>query len=261
MHPFAPATADHCCDSDSESGTERATDESRPMSVGSSDRVPCLRRAIREIRRKSISSRYARRIRAAYRREYEVRHAATISALVRGYCETGLPVPFLSVCGRGTQEIRFTKLLRYFLDPREPHGLGYRLLEAGFGKLVREVDDKPVEWSAATVAAEVDLGNIEGSAGEQQGNKLDLLVVAGDVAVLLEQKILSAEDVGRPVQDEVGSEGAAKTFMTQLARYADAFEKGRYRFHPWGNESRQGFPDARGVVGERAGGRLEIDVP
>ena len=35
----------------------------------------------------------------------------------------GLPVPTLSVCGSGTEEIRFTKLLGWHLDCRNPHGL------------------------------------------------------------------------------------------------------------------------------------------
>jgi hypothetical protein len=35
----------------------------------------------------------------------------------------GIPLPVLSICGKGTREIRFTKYLAYFLDPSKNHGL------------------------------------------------------------------------------------------------------------------------------------------
>lgn len=41
----------------------------------------------------------------------------------------GIILPILAICGHGTQEIRFTKYLAYFLDPSKNHGLGAKLLE------------------------------------------------------------------------------------------------------------------------------------
>lgn len=42
----------------------------------------------------------------------------------------GMPLPVLSICGRGTQEIRYSKYLGFFLDGSKSHGLGSRYLEA-----------------------------------------------------------------------------------------------------------------------------------
>lgn len=101
----------------------RMSNEANAVTAVPPNRVKRLQNAIRSIRRASIATRYAGRIRNAYRKEYEDHHKRKIRELVNGYRSDGLPVPFLSVCDRGTQEIRFTKLLRHFLDPSEPHGL------------------------------------------------------------------------------------------------------------------------------------------
>ncbi len=191
-----------------------------------------IRDAIRVIRRTSINSIYAKRIRAAYEKEFKALYRPRIHALVTGFRSTGLPVPVLSACGRGTQEIRFTQLLRHFLDPHEPHGLGSRLLEAAFAEEIRERGDEPVAWKDAEVRAEVDLGSTTGSSGQLQGNVLDLLVVAGDLAVLLEQKILSAENVFSQGREEAREEQPTVNDITQLERYSRAFNRTRNRLAP-----------------------------
>jgi hypothetical protein len=60
-----------------------------------------LARAIREIREKVLEDFQSERER------YDRPQAAP--------AETGIPLPALPVCGKGTQEIRHTKLLRHFL--------------------------------------------------------------------------------------------------------------------------------------------------
>lgn len=199
-----------------------------PMQPDTTTRV---RSAIRVIRRTSINSIYAKRIRTAYQKEFETLYKPRIQALITGFQSTGLPVPVLSACGRGTQEIRFTQLLRHFLDPHEPHGLGSRLLEAAFAQEVREKGDEPVAWKDAKVRAEVDLGSTIRGGGQAQGNVLDLLVVVGNVAVLLEQKILSAENVVSQERDEDRAERPTSD-MTQLGRYSCAFKQARDRLAP-----------------------------
>lgn len=191
-----------------------------------------VRGTILKIRRTSINSFYAKRIRAAYQKEFETLHKPRIKALIKGFQSAGLPVPVLSVCGRGTQEIRFTQLLRYFLDPHEPHGLGSRLLEVAFAEEVRKVGSEPVAWKDARVQAEIDLGPTIRSGGQAQGNVLDLLVVVGDLAILLEQKILSAESVGSQEQEEALTERPTERDMTQLGGYSCAFKKARDRLAP-----------------------------
>jgi hypothetical protein len=211
------------------------SNEANAVTAVPPNRVKRLQNAIRSIRRASIATRYAGRIRNAYRKEYEDHHKRKIRELVNGYRSDGLPVPFLSVCDRGTQEIRFTKLLRHFLDPSEPHGLGSRLLEAGFGDLVREARGYSIDWAKVHVWAEVVLGETVTLNGKPQGNRLDILVVVRDVAILLEQKILSAEDVVFQAQDGREPQQAIEGVDTQLKRYSDAFESSRGRLAPGAN--------------------------
>ena len=61
---------------------------------------------------------------------------------------TGLPVPVLSVCGQGTQEVRYTKLLGYYMNPSGRHGLGSRVLKS-IVKTALARGDHPVEVSAS----------------------------------------------------------------------------------------------------------------
>lgn len=106
----------------------------------------------------------------------------------KGY---GLPVATLSVCGEGTAEVRFTKLLAYFFDSRNPHGLGGLLARAVFA-------DEPgvgmgLPFDACTAEAEVSLGPSKTSKDKTIHNSLDVLITVGDLRILIEQKINSAE--------------------------------------------------------------------
>lgn len=108
--------------------------------------------------------------------------------LEQGY---GLPVPALSVCGEGTAEVRFTKLLAYYLDARNPHGLGGLLTKAIFEE--REGIPGDLPFGQCKAEAEVFLGSTIDSAGRKTDNYLDLLVSIGHTRILVEQKINSAE--------------------------------------------------------------------
>jgi hypothetical protein len=139
--------------------------------------------------------------------------------LVAGIRETGLPVPVLSVCGHGTAEVRFTKLLRHYLDPLASHGLGTRCLRAIFGDDVGHVD--------ARVEAEVELGIVV-HGDVQRDCYLDLLVLTPNEAILVEQKLFAAEAVDL----------ASGERMTQLARYSRAFD---LSFPAYGGRCRKYF--------------------
>lgn len=117
---------------------------------------------------------------------------------IRAYRADGLPVAALSVCGKGTEEKRFTELLRYYLDPSEPHGLGGLLLETGF----QHYAPFQVDWSRAVVDSEYVLGDAA---------KVDLLIRAPNLVVAVEQKLLSRED----------SRGGTR----QLERYSKALRE------------------------------------
>jgi len=104
----------------------------------------------------------------------------------------GLPVPVLSVCGHGTAEIRFTKLLAWFLDSHNSHGLGGVVCEAVFGDTFPP-SMKPPSFKACTAEAEVDIGASRLKDGTTKGNSLDIMVSVEDWRLCIEQKILSPE--------------------------------------------------------------------
>lgn len=103
--------------------------------------------------------------------------------------DLGLPTPTLSVCGAGTAEVRFTKLLAHFFDSRNHHGLGALLARAVFAEEI----DAPVAFDHCMAYAEVSLGRSELSDGQLIHNSLDILIEAGDHKILIEQKINSPE--------------------------------------------------------------------
>ena len=103
----------------------------------------------------------------------------------------GLPVPTLSVCGSGTAEVRYTRLLAYFFDTRNRHGLGGLLACAVFAD---EIDGGvALPFETCTAQAEVSLGVSSMSNGCEVENSLDLLIEVGRHKILVEQKIKSAE--------------------------------------------------------------------
>jgi hypothetical protein len=103
----------------------------------------------------------------------------------------GLPVPALSVCGEGTAEVRFTKLLAHYFDSRNRHGLGGLLARAVFEDLIPGGGVLPFE--SCTAQAEVSLGLAPDGSGRLVYNSLDILIVVGCHKILIEQKINSAE--------------------------------------------------------------------
>lgn len=103
----------------------------------------------------------------------------------------GLPIPTLSVCGAGTAEVRFTKLLAHFFDSRSQHGLGGLLARAVFADEIENGVDIP--FDECTAESEVALGVSGLSDGQQMQNSLDILIEVGGHKILIEQKITSSE--------------------------------------------------------------------
>ena len=106
----------------------------------------------------------------------------------------GLPVPVLSVCGRGTAEIRFTQLLAWFLDHRNPHGLGGLLAHALFEEMFR---GESVALDSCTTETEVFVGTTSRAKGVRKENWVDIHLQFGKRHVYIEQKIGSAEGRGQ----------------------------------------------------------------
>ncbi|MCD8503246.1 MAG: hypothetical protein LRY71_18315 [Bacillaceae bacterium] len=60
-------------------------------------------------------------IKHAFIQDWEDYHQDFLNSFLEKI-EIGVPTAVLSVCGRGTQEIRFTKYLAYMLDSQKSHG-------------------------------------------------------------------------------------------------------------------------------------------
>lgn len=102
--------------------------------------------------------------------------------------EKGLPTPVLSICGKGTQEIRFSKYLGYMLNPDNLHGLDKKVLEYGFKAIIGDNKMKELLNSKLEVYNEYYLGEISG-----QGCYIDILIISENQIIAIEQKILSGE--------------------------------------------------------------------
>jgi len=125
--------------------------------------------------------------------------------------KSGIPLPILSICGKGTQEIRFTKYLSYFLDQNKQHGLQDRLLEAMLNPECNRLGlDK--DWRVGCeVVPEIKLGEVSNGI-TSVGCFADIGIVGNDYLIVIEQKILSSES------NHPNSE------LNQLRRYNKALE-------------------------------------
>ncbi|MDY0236314.1 MAG: PD-(D/E)XK nuclease family protein [Gudongella sp.] len=104
----------------------------------------------------------------------------------------GIPLPILSICGHGTQEIRFTKYLSYFLDSNKKHGLQDKLLKTIFNPEC-ELSDFDSNWSeSCEVIPEIKLGVIQ-EENKKIGCYADIGIVGEEYIIIVEQKILSDE--------------------------------------------------------------------
>ncbi len=127
--------------------------------------------------------------------------------------EKGIPTPVLTVCGRGTQEIRFTRYLAYFLNPQKNHGLGASLLRRVLGHEA-DIFGLKTDWAEeCSVEPEFWLGNYPDKSGRKTGCFSDIGIVGSDFAFVIEQKISSGEGP------------AGETGLSQLRRYSKVLEE------------------------------------
>ena len=164
------------------------------MSNASSAEIPRLRAAIDNIRDVISShsnvdtlSYSIKSIRDALLANWEKEHLPEIHRF-RNSVAQGIPIPVLSICGKGTQEIRWTKYLSYFLNPVAKHGLGDRLVRAiidgRMGKLISPLGPYRVK----NVDNEVYIGKIQGD-----GCRCDIVIETDQFTLFIEQKIFSGE--------------------------------------------------------------------
>ena len=104
----------------------------------------------------------------------------------------GIPLPVLSICGKGTREIRFTKYLSYFLNPQKEHGLKDKFLKAVLEHECGNAGLSPNWYGNCIVISEIYLGEIreEHKSINCYG---DIGIIGEDFIIIIEQKILSSE--------------------------------------------------------------------
>jgi len=144
-------------------------------------------------------------VRRAFLANWENEHLPGIKRF-RSSVVRGIPTPVLSICGQGTREIRWTKYLSYFLDPRARHGLGERFVRAViYGPVGKHVGPLG-PYQVKRVGNEVYIG---------AGCRCDIVIETDRFAVFIEQKITSGESA------YPGSE------LGQLERYARAISESK----------------------------------
>jgi hypothetical protein len=110
--------------------------------------------------------------------------------------ERGISTPVLTVCGKGTREIRYTKYLAYYLDPNNFHGLGSEFLESVIDPIIKEsYDSVQLNYkNVIKVTPEEYIGTYISKKGLKIGCTCDIVIEGRDFAIFIEQKLLSAED-------------------------------------------------------------------
>ena len=115
----------------------------------------------------------------------------------------GIPTPVLYVCGKGTEEIRYTKYLAYYLDLNQNHGLKDKLFKEIFSKIIKRYNLQITNYK---VLAEQEIGSYTENE-ENIRNDCDIVINSQNFNIFIEQKILSSESIN------------TKTKLKQLERY------------------------------------------
>lgn len=155
-----------------------------------------------------ILSKSIENIKQSFQKNWHEEHLPYIKH-VSSAIKNGLPTPVLTVCGKGTMEIRFSRYLAYFLDPSKKHGLGGTFLKT---VLREETQSFGKDWfEHCRVYHEYWLGIYNYKSGKKIDCYCDIAVIGDEFACIIEQKILSSEDTG-------GSSSGTR----QLRRYSMA---------------------------------------
>lgn len=125
--------------------------------------------------------------------------------------EAGIPTPSLSVCGKGTREIRYTQYLAYFLDPKRLHGLNNSFIRNVFCGLKEKCYMKDLCWDNIRVESEVNIGCIK-TETSTINCFCDIEISDPSMSIFIEQKIDSSES------------GHKSTTLSQLQRYSKVIE-------------------------------------
>lgn len=164
-------------------------------------------RSDREIVSTQDFSSLVTKISEAYHREW-VKEKLEFAQNFLARTWAGMPLPVLSICGRGTQEIRYSKYLGYFLDGSKSHGLGYRYLD----ELLKLVTDEKVDTFNAKAETEKWIGSALDLSGSVECY-CDNVISCDHHVIFIEQKINSGESQNKNSKE------------TQLCRYDKAIKR------------------------------------
>ncbi len=110
--------------------------------------------------------------------------------------DSGISTPVLTVCGKGTREIRYTKYLSYYLDPNNLHGLGEDFLKSTIDPIIKDnYENLELDYkSKIKVTPEAYIGKYTSEIGLEIGCTCDIVIESFGFAIFIEQKLLSSED-------------------------------------------------------------------
>lgn len=186
-----------------------------------------LKNSITKIQEASLQSTKVTQSNANLKKSIATIHTTFLSNWERDYLpeirnlnqgiRQGIPTPVLTVCGRGTQEIRWTKYLSYYLNPQNNHGLSDTLCRTIVDQIQANQDITYANYTIIDVCNEVLLDDeINDNRTPEVGFKhsvCDIVIRTDKFTLFIEQKILS-------------SEGTAPNFgLSQLRRYSEAISQ------------------------------------
>ena len=153
-------------------------------------------------------------IRNTFEKTWESEHIPKAKKINNSF-ERGISTPVLTVCGKGTREIRYTKYLAYYLDPNNLHGLGCEFLRSTIDPIIKEnYENLELNYkNKFKVTPEAYIGTYISKSGLKIGCTCDIVIESNDFAIFIEQKLLSAEDYNNTAD------------IRQLERYTSVISK------------------------------------
>lgn len=157
-----------------------------------------LEKIIKNIKEASTNKEYTiknkiKKIKESYIKNWEEENQLILNKITNQInLESGIPVPVLSICGKGTREIRFTEYLSYFLNPKNSHGIKDKLLKSIFSQEVKKNNLRSDWYKEVKVFSEFNLGAIEENNKKIYGYA-DIVILSDDFIIIIEHKILSTE--------------------------------------------------------------------
>ncbi|MGM0549308.1 MAG: PD-(D/E)XK nuclease family protein [Bacillota bacterium] len=175
---------------------------------------------INNIKKVSSSNEYTiknkiRKIKESYIKNWEEENKSILKKITNQInIDSGIPLPVLSICGKGTREIRFTEYLSYFLNPKNSHGINDRLLKSIFSQEAKKNNLRSDWYKEVEVFSEFNLGFIEKN-NIKIYSYADIVIIADEFVIIIEHKILSNES------------SHPNTDLKQLERYNHILKKSK----------------------------------